>query len=250
MFTVDVLGCWGAYPAPGEATAGYLITTDEGKVLIDCGSGTLSQLYRLCRVEDLSAVFISHYHHDHAADLGVLGYAALLDGLAGGSRGGIPIYLPHCPPALMDYWAQSPWLQFRVIADGDDVELPGLHLHFRRTAHPVECLSMRITHRAGILAYSADSAPCDALVEQARNADWFVCEASLYRHQIEPARQAGHLTSEQCGRLARAAGVKRLAITHLPHYGNLETLQREVEDAFGQPVTRLANGTQLRMGEM
>lgn len=69
---VKILGYWGGYPSAGGATAGYLVTTDEGHILLDCGSGVMSKLPAEVKVEDLSGVILSHLHHDHMADLGVL----------------------------------------------------------------------------------------------------------------------------------------------------------------------------------
>ncbi|WP_285229625.1 hypothetical protein [Paenibacillus albidus] len=34
---VKIPGYWGGYPAAGGATAGYLVTTAEGQILLDCG---------------------------------------------------------------------------------------------------------------------------------------------------------------------------------------------------------------------
>ena len=67
MFQVRVLGCYGAYPAAQEATAGYLIETKEHTILVDCGSGVLSALFMYKKMQDLTAVIISHEHYDHYA---------------------------------------------------------------------------------------------------------------------------------------------------------------------------------------
>src|SRR6185369_11714875 len=47
-----------------------------------------------------------------------------------------------------------------------------------RVNHPVETYGMRIEHNGKVLAYSADTAPCDALLRLAHGADLFLCEAS------------------------------------------------------------------------
>lgn len=245
MFNLHVLGCWGAYPVAGEATAGYLIETDGGKVLIDCGSGVLAQLERHCQVTDLAAVIITHHHHDHIADLGALGYAALLGGLAGTRQQPLPVYLPELPDSLSEFYAMDPWLEFHAIHEGTELSILGMNVTFAPTLHPAECYAIRIEHNAGVFVYSADSACCASLVQHAHAADLFLCEASMYRSQVEAAERAGHLTSEQCGRLAAEAGVKRLAITHFPHYGDLRVLRQEVEQAFGKPVELVSVQTVL-----
>ena len=57
---ITVLGRWGAYPNPGEATSGYLLQTDKHNILLDCGSGVLTNLLKHINKEDLHAAFISH----------------------------------------------------------------------------------------------------------------------------------------------------------------------------------------------
>ena len=76
---VTVLGPWGAYPKSREATAGYLLEIEDQKNLIYCGSGVISVLQQYISLHDLTAVFISHHHYDHVADVGCLQYACLID---------------------------------------------------------------------------------------------------------------------------------------------------------------------------
>ena len=45
--------------------------------------------------------------------------------------------------------------------------------------HPVETYGFRFEHGGRALAYSADTGPCDALVDLARDADLLLCEAAF-----------------------------------------------------------------------
>ena len=72
---------------------------------------------------------------------------------------------------------------------------------------------LRVSDGERTLAYSGDSAPSPALAEVARNADLFVCEATL--GQPEPAMR-GHLTEEEALDAYRSSGAKRLLIVHRP----------------------------------
>ncbi|MDB5085640.1 MAG: Metal-dependent hydrolase of the beta-lactamase superfamily, partial [Bacilli bacterium] len=199
MIKVHVLGCWGAYPAPGEATAGYLLETPRYKVLIDCGSGVLAQLFRICPIEELSAVIITHHHHDHIADLGVFGYAVLLSRLTGQRTQQLPLYLPHSDSELMQELRREPLLQVETIDEHSQIDLAGMKITFAPTVHALYCLAIRFEIEGQVFVFSADSAYCEPLIRQAQNADLFICEASLFAEQTDIAQQAGHLTSEQCG---------------------------------------------------
>jgi ribonuclease BN (tRNA processing enzyme) len=73
---ITTIGWWGAYPNAGQATSGYLLESEDFSVLIDCGSGVLTQLQHYTTLQAIDAVVLSHYHADHVADIGCLQYAA------------------------------------------------------------------------------------------------------------------------------------------------------------------------------
>lgn len=236
---IHVLGYWGTYPEPGEATTGFLVETDTEKVLLDCGSGVLAQLFKLCDFTDLSAVIVTHHHHDHTADLGVLGYRALLARLQGERSAPLPIYMPEGPADLMREFEQEPLIDLQKIDASSKLQIGELTVSFARTEHPVYCVACRFEHRGQVFVFSADSSDCVGLRTIAKGADLFVCEASMYDGQEEAARRAGHLTARQAGALARDAGVHHLALTHYPHYGDIDKLISQAAEAFGQDVIRL-----------
>ena len=69
------------------------------------------------------------------------------------------------------------------------------------------------------LAYSADTAPCDALLRLAAGADAFLCEASYLASEDNPPGL--HMTGRDAGEAATKAGVGRLLLTHLvPAWGS------------------------------
>ena len=78
--TVTVLGCDGSYAGPDGACSGYLVSSGDTHVWLDCGPGTLANLQRHIDLHDLSAIVVSHSHPDHWAELPVaynaLGYTA------------------------------------------------------------------------------------------------------------------------------------------------------------------------------
>ncbi|CAM3944637.1 MBL fold metallo-hydrolase [Alicyclobacillus pomorum] len=236
---IHVLGYWGTYPSAGEATTGFLVETENEKVLLDCGSGVLAQLWKVCSVEDLSAVVVTHHHHDHTADLGVLGYAVLLARLAGTRTAKLPMYMLEGPSHLMQDLRGEPLIDVNLIDRNSKVNIGELALSFAPTVHPVDCLAVKFSYRGKSFVFSADSSVCDELREIATGADLFLCEASMYDGQEDNAKQAGHLTARQAGALAREADVKSLALTHYPHYGNLDDLVSQASEAFGKQAIRI-----------
>ena len=63
------------------------------------------------------------------------------------------------------------------------------------------------------LAYSGDTALCDALIDGARGCDLFLCEAT-FSDDAQAAARCGHMTFAQAAQAARAAGAGALWLTH------------------------------------
>ena len=65
------------------------------------------------------------------------------------------------------------------------------------------------------LAYSGDSGPTDRLADVARDADLFICEATLERGELD-GELRGHLSADEALEAYRASGAHRLLLTHRP----------------------------------
>ena len=72
------------------------------------------------------------------------------------------------------------------------------------------------------------------IVELARGADTFFCEAPFMAQDSAKAADRYHLTAQQAGTLAGKAGVRQLIVFHFsPRYmGMADAIRREAEDAF------------------
>lgn len=244
---VHVLGHWGAYPEAGEATTGLLVEDGGTRILIDCGSGVLAQLFRICSLDQLSAVVISHHHHDHAADLGVFSYALLLARLTGQRHASLPMYMLEGPVDRMEDFRREPGADVHILQPETVVNIGGIQVSFATTTHPVPCLAIRLEKAGHIFVFSADTAFSDSVIELAREATMFLCESSLYEGQEETAEQVGHLTAPQAGKMAAAAQVERLVLTHFPHYGNHDDLLKQAGQTFAGQIELARMGTVLEI---
>ena len=92
-FTVTVLGSATPYPRPGNPCSGYLIRHGATRIWLDAGPGTLAALQEHTTPDELDAVWVSHLHADHVADLLPAVYALLFADLP--PRKPIPL---HGPP--------------------------------------------------------------------------------------------------------------------------------------------------------
>jgi ribonuclease BN (tRNA processing enzyme) len=97
-------------------------------------------------------------------------------------------------------------------ADGVQFEAAGHAVTALAVSHYGEpSFGLRVEHGGKVLAYSGDSGPTSALAELARDADAFLCEATLLEPEEGPH---GHLSAQEARAVAEEAGVKRLLMTH------------------------------------
>lgn len=228
------LGSWGAYPAAGSANSAFLLEENDFRLLIDCGSGVLSQLQRVMSIDRLDALLLSHYHHDHIADIGCLQYAMMIQNLLGKRKQTLPIYAHREGDNLFHTLTYKEFTAGTRIFAHRPVQIGPWTVDFCPTNHPVYCLAMKIMSPTAALVFTADTGWSDTLAAFSQNADALVCEASLYKEQ--KGQVHGHLTSEEAGLLAASSKVKQLILTHLPHYGDPNRLIKEAQEVYAGSV--------------
>ena len=236
----------GGGPRPkkeNNATAQVLVVNDALYV-VDCGDGVARQLVLAgLSLERLRHVFITHHHSDHNADYGNL----LLLSWASGLRTRVDSW---GPPPIEDitrlFFEMSAYdIDIRIRDEGRSPLLPLVHAHdisgpglvmqdenVRVTCalvpHPLvePAYAYRFDTADRSIVISGDTAYSEELIRLAKGADVLVHEALFLpavdrlvarvpnASTLRPHLIASHTSAEDCGRVAAAAGVKTLVLSH------------------------------------
>jgi ribonuclease BN (tRNA processing enzyme) len=225
--------------APAQA-----ILVDEDAYVVDCGDGVARQL-ALAGVDfpRLRAVFITHQHSDHNADYGNL----LLLGWGTGLKATVDAYGP--PPlakmtALIEEnnrvdietriadEGRAPFsglvAPHEINAGGVVMRRGGVKVTAALVDHPPirPAFAYRFDTPDRSIVISGDTRPSESLVALAKGADILVHEVMylpgldrLIANDPQAARLrehllASHTLSTDVGRIAAAAGVKTLVLSH------------------------------------
>jgi ribonuclease Z len=81
-----------------------------------------------------------------------------------------------------------------------------------------------------------DTAPAASVLEAARGADVLVHEATFCEDERERARETSHSTAAEAAEVAREAGVRLLALTHLSPRYFASDVAREARGIFPETV--------------
>ncbi len=204
---ITPVGIYGAYPAPGYATACYLVQGGGATVVLDLGSGSLSGLAKYVGLAEVDAFVLSHLHYDHFCDALPLAYAP----------GRHLIYCPSSPSECFTLLKNAPSHDVRVIGDGTRVTVGNISLEFMRTVHPVETYAVKVSEGGRSFVYTADAMRQDRLIDFCRGSELVLADCSF------PAGSA-HMTAEQGRELADKSGAGIVAIHFSPTYDASESL--------------------------
>lgn len=113
---------------------------------------------------------------------------------------------------------------------GEPVEVDG------RVVDPADVVGAARPGRT--VVYTGDTLPVEATERVARGADLLIHDATFDDEEEQRAAATGHSTARQAARLAAAAGVQRLVLTHVSsrYSENPRRLEREARSEFSASV--------------
>ena len=238
-----MLGASSRYLAPLGAGTSYLVRHGDTRLLLDCGNGTSIRLGHELGDAKLDTVVVSHFHLDNVSDLFPVAFAL---------PPGTPILVPEgARPRLNDllraYSMDRTWIQharIQGVGRGSEARVKELRLGFARSGHGCPGVATRVESDDRALVYLSDTGPRPWLVDLARGADLVIAH-TLLLDRDEGRITRTNLTAGAAGRLAREAGARRLALSHIPFYANAEESHAEAKAAFGGETILLREGQRV-----
>ncbi|HKP15969.1 MAG TPA: MBL fold metallo-hydrolase [Gemmatimonadaceae bacterium] len=235
----------GPLPRKSVAPSSQVIVANDAAYVVDCGDGVARQMVSAgIAPRALRHIFITHHHSDHNADYGNLMLLAWASGLRTRVDGWGPppiermtkLFLEMSAPDISVRMADEQHPPLAPLIHAHDVTRAGvvmtdanLKVTAARVTHPLveHALAYRFDAPDRSIVISGDTTASDSLIELARGADVLVHEA-MYLPAIDriaaripsAARLKEHLvnshtSAEDAGRVAQAAGVKQLVLSHL-----------------------------------
>ncbi len=217
--TLYLLGTGSAVSDPHRTTTMLAVSDGTSTLAIDCGGDLVQRILAAgLDLDTLDGLVVTHEHPDH-----VSGFPLFMEKLwLTGRDRPIPVYgiAPALAQArrLWEAFDTSGWdvpeINWQEVAEEPDAEVM-TSASWRVTASPVDhavpTIGLRIEHAdtGRVLAYSCDTAPCEHVVELAR-------DAGLLVHEATGAVPGVHSSIEEAAEIAAKAGVHRLVLVHLP----------------------------------
>ena len=235
----------GPRPRKARSASAQVIIVNNAAYVIDTGDGVARQLVLAdVPLTALRHIFITHQHSDHTADYGNLIWLAWTAGLQSRVDSWGPPPLEKMTRLFFEMNASD--IDARIADEGRVPIAPLVHPHelregglvmqddnVRVTAavvhHPptVPAFAYRFDAADRSIVISGDTSPSDELIRLAKGADVLVHEA-LYvpgldrmvarvpnATTLKQSILSHHTSAEDAGRVAEAAGVKTLVLSHL-----------------------------------
>ena len=235
----------GPRPRKTVSASAQVIVANGAAYVVDCGDGVARQLVAAgVPLASLRHIFLTHHHSDHNADYGNLIWLSWTVGLQSRVDTWGPPPLAQMTRLFFEMNAFD--INTRIADEGRVPLVPLVHAHDLSAGgvvvkdgnvavtaalvdHPPieKAFAYRFDAPDRSIVISGDTAPSKNLIALAQGADVLVHEAlwlpavdgivkmvpnatMLKKHIID-----SHTSAEDCGRVAAAAGVKTLVLSHL-----------------------------------
>lgn len=227
----------------GRKNPSTLLMINNVPYLVDCGYGASMNMAAKVPLNNLRHIFITHLHSDHTLEAG----SVIYNGWATGLKTDVDVWGPPGIKRMMrsylDYMKED--IDVRMVDEGRPDLRKLVHAHefsknglvlknddvtitAQRVRHPplTNSFAYRFETKDRSIVISGDTGYSPELIEFAKGADVLIHEV-MYLPGLEALLKrvnnadtlkehllASHTTTEELGKVAAAAGVKTLVLSH------------------------------------
>ena len=248
-----VLGSGTSVPHPQRTSAAFWLETEAARLLLDAGADAVHRMAEE-RLDwpHLDAIWVSHFHLDHAAGVAPFLFATKWAPQTSSRREPLHIYGGVGLEKLIEAWDESNHynllkqnfpIQIHEIEPGAVFQIAtGLTAKTFSTPHTPESLAIRLTNSHGSsLVYSSDTGCSDELIEFARAADLLVLECSFRTNK--PVQT--HLELTEAIAIANQCRPRRLMLAHFYPEWDGHDVAKEAKELWSGETIEAVDGLRL-----
>lgn len=264
MIEITFIGTGAAVPPADRGNTAFTVRTDNFLFLADAGPTIFNGLQRAgIEPTEIDALYLSHGHADHILGMPQIALVSkfiptdppLKIFATAAVRSAVTTIQQLTFPESLDTLNSFEWIE---LIEGQR-QAHMLNGHIRLTTQlvlgppymPVMGLRMDFLDRGISIAYSADTAPSDSVVELASGADLLIHESS-FSATLESDQDPTfyyHSDGRMAGQIAARAEVGKLALVHLSrmHGNHRQVLTAEAAESFHGEIIVPDDGDVLRL---
>jgi len=247
-----ILGSGTCVPSLKRNAPGYYLEAGSWQVLVDCGSGTLLQLERAGRsYKNINAIFITHMHPDHFADLMPLIQALFYTPKFKREKDLFIVapagFIPYYEKAVASILGKPGDFSVMIIEIKNKLDLGPFNVFAANTIHSNDSVAYRFEQGGKSIVFTGDADYDQGIIELSINTDLLIADCSF----PDSMKAKGHLTSKECGIVAKKAGVKKLILSHL-YPADIPDIDRikEAQEVFDGKVVLAEDLMEIELGEI
>ena len=211
-----VLGSGTCVPSLRRSAPGYFLEVSNRQVLVDCGNSILLQLERSGKgYKDIDAILITHTHPDHFSDLMAILHALMVtpgftreESLSLFGPLGFKRVYERCIALVLP---KPKTFHIEVKEAEQKMDLGYLHVLTAKTLHSENSIAYRFEGEGKSVVITGDCDYDERLIALSMNADLLVIDCSY----PDALKVSGHLSSKECGIVARKAKVRKVLLSHI-----------------------------------
>lgn len=216
---LTIVGSGTCVPTISRGSPANYLEIGKIKALVDCGPGTVRQLVKAkLDYKDIDLVCFTHFHPDHTLDLTALMHALnwtpefdRKKDLTLVGPVGLKSFFDRYMRLVEGLMPRPKTYKIIIKEIKKKLEFDNFTIECDKTIHSATSHAYKFTEKGKTLVISGDCDYDEGLITFVRNVDLLLLECSYANNM----KMRGHLVPQECGMIAKKAGVKKLVLTHL-----------------------------------